>query len=100
VIADVPALDPSIAPARLDHRRHVDVIRLRLVDEAPPASIDGDVTGFAAVEKMRVRQSRAVRLRHERDRRPGGRVMHVVLETGARGRREPDAVTRIRRRRQ
>ncbi len=76
------------------------MIGLGLVDEAPPAPVDADVAGLAAIEEMRERHDGAIPLRHQRHGRPGCRLVHVAME-GAAGRlREPYAIAGIAGRRQ
>ena len=82
-VTDDPTAHLSFVSAGVDHGRHEVVVRKRLADEAPSAPVHRDVASLAAVVVVRERHIGAIRLRHQRHRRPGRWVMLCVLDRNA-----------------
>src|SRR5262245_17075901 len=96
MIADDPRLDRVVVAAGLDHRGHELMIGQRLVDEALPATIDGDHAGLATIEEARKRDLCAVGLGYERNGRPGRRLVYLLGEVSAHARSDTGTIAGVR----
>src|SRR5262245_49400910 len=96
MIAHDPCLDRVVAAAGLDHGWHELMIGQRLVDEAFPARVDGNNARLAAIDEVRKRDLCAVGLGHERNGRPGRRLVYLLGEVSTHACSDASTITGVR----